>query len=614
MTPQQISAPTGDPQAEFLRSIGGQITPTFVAGLENFIKDQRVATSEIKEQVKSEMKAFSGNAGWTGWNRVFWRPFDGEKTMGGMGPINRYWLDHDALRMRSWQLMLESEIVQIGIQRYVMWLIGQGLKLKCEPDTFILKKNGINLDSQAFSKEAEAYWSLYAHNEISDSAGMETLHCKMYEAEINALAGGDCLFIINLDENNLPVVDLKDGAHVRTPLLGATAGIEPRNPNNGNRIRNGIEVDEKGQHVAFWIRKGTNNPNSITDMTNYERIVARDKTTGYIRAFMYYGLRYRRDDIRGIPLISVCMETTKQLELYKEATVTGAVERAKIAIVMQHEVAAKGGNPFDSILMNAAGGPYSDVPADSNGTAFQNIVAGTTSKQVINPEPGTKIVALEGKQEIHFGEFYDTNLTVIFAALGIPKEIALMLFGSNYSASRASIKDWEHTLIVKRVKNVSPAYRHIYDMFLLTQVLAGTINAPGYIEAVMNKETWVRLAYQKAKWVGDNPPNIDEKKEVEAARLKAGAGSSHLPLDTMENIANDLGLHGDYQHTLEEYQNVMKEADKLGIEKVEPARTTIEQFGEPGEDKPGKPGNKPVKTQDTETDPQTVPDKKKKTK
>ena len=110
-------------------------------------------SDQFREVLDSRIQAISGASNFsTGWNRVFWRPFDGEKNYGGIGPINRYWLDHDALRLRSWQLMLESEIVQIGIQRYVMWCIGAGLKLKCEPQVDILKKNGITLDAQKFSK------------------------------------------------------------------------------------------------------------------------------------------------------------------------------------------------------------------------------------------------------------------------------------------------------------------------------------------------------------------------------------------------------------------------------------------------------------------------------
>lgn len=581
-----------NPQEEYLASIGKG---------SHAVKDDIFDTPsaiDILTRLDSKIQAYSSNLGSTGWNRVFYRPFDGEKNLGGIGPINKYWLDHDSLRLRAWQLMLESEVVQIGVQRYVMWLIGGGLKLRAEPDAPTLKKFGINLDTQAFCEEVESLWKLYAWNEVSDNAGMETLHAKIYEAEINAIAGGDCLFIINISDDGLPVCEIKDGGHVRTPLFGTWSGIQTTNPKTGNVIRHGIEIDEKGQHVAFYVRKGNNYANTLADEMNYERIPARDESTGVIRAFMYYGLRYRLDDIRGIPLIAVCMETTKQLEMYKEATVTGAVEKAKIALVVEHELNATGTNPFDGILTKASGGMFADIPADSNGQTFQNQVAGTTGRTAINLAPGGKLVTIEGKQEIHFGEFYDTNLTVIFAALGIPKEVALMLFGSNYSASRASIKDWEHTLKVKRIKNVSPAYRHMYNIFLVTQVMQNSIKAPGYLQALFGqyqpaiKNTWVKLAYQNAKWLGDNPPNIDEKKEMDAIRLKLGEGSKHLPIITPEDAVEEAGGNGDWRHIAQQYQDDMEYADKIGIEKVEERGMTIEDFDSADEDEPGKPGTK----------------------
>jgi capsid protein len=575
-------------EQQYLKSIGGVTSPLTQPA-------ERDSAIEILQKLDAKIEAFTG-AGYGGWNRVFYRPFDGEKSLGGIGPINKYWLDHDALRLRSWQLMLESEIVQTGIQRYVMWLIGSGLRLRAEPDKETLAKYGIILDSQKFAKEVEALWKLYSFSEISDNAGMETLHAKFFEAEINAIAGGDCLFIVNIDDNGLPVAEIKDGVHVRTPMFAPSFnGIDVYNPETKNRIRNGIEIDDKGQHVAFFVRKGSNYATGVADWMNYERVPARDPKTGIIRAFMYYGLRYRLDDIRGIPLIAVCMETTKQLELYKEATVQGAVERAKIALVVEHELNGSGTNPFDSVLMKAAGGVNSDIPQDSNGNSFQNHVAGTTGKQAINLPTGAQIKSIEGKQEIHFGEFYDTNLSIIFAALGIPKEVALMLFGSNYSASRASIKDWEHTLIVKRIKNVSPAYRHIYNIFLATQIMQGAVSAPGYLQALLGaytpavKNIWVKLAYQKAMWKGDNPPNIDEYKEVMAARLKLGEGSKHLPGITMEQFVESINEHGDWRHIAQQYQDEMQYGDDIGIEKVEEKGMTIENFDADDEDEPSKP-------------------------
>lgn len=527
-------------------------------------------------------------------NRVFYRPFDGEKNVGGIGPINKYYLDHDALRLRSWQLLLESEIVQIGISRSVMWTIGAGLKLRCEPEIEVLQAEGIQLDKktfrQSFSRQMESRFKLFSKNRMSDFADMESLHAKAWEIEKNAIIGGDCLVLLSVVDG-IPKVELKDGAHVRTPIFSVGISGEIRNKDTGNRIRNGVEIDDRGQHVAFWVRKGHAIGANTIDYMNYERVPARDAKTGIIRAFLYYGLRYRLDDMRGIPLISVCMETTKQLEMYKEATVAGAVERAKFAFSIEHELGSIGTNPFQEQLANGFGNPLTDLPKDIGGQNLSDTFAATTNKQAVNLPVGASAKTLESKQEIHFSEFYETNLSIIFAALDIPKEVGLMMFGSNYSASRAAIKDWAHTLNVRRALKVSCFYQPVYELCMLAWVLQNKISAPGYLDAVIKKNVWVTTAYANAKWQGDNVPNIDEKKEVDAIRGMLGEGSRHMPLITLEDAMERLAGN-EFMETTEQYQEELQIGDDLGIEKVEMNKEVIEDFDDAAEDKPGKPGQK----------------------
>ena len=70
----------------------------------------------------------------TGFKPMFTVSYDGETDQGAMGPIKRYWLDHIALRARSWQSYLDSDITQGIINKYTVRIIGGGLKLQSEPD------------------------------------------------------------------------------------------------------------------------------------------------------------------------------------------------------------------------------------------------------------------------------------------------------------------------------------------------------------------------------------------------------------------------------------------------------------------------------------------------
>jgi len=349
------------------------------------------------------------------------------------------------------------------------------------------------------------------------------------------------------------------------------------------------------------VNKGNSINNTLVDYLQYERVPAKDEY-GNTRAFMYYGIRYRRDDLRGIPLISVCMETTKQLEQYKEATVQTAVERAKVAFTIEHELGAIGTNPFEGNLARGFGMPLSinsDIPVDINGQHLADTFAATTGKQAINMPVGAKVKNQGLTPDIKFKDFYDPMLAIVFAALEIPYEVAMMMFGSNYSASRAAIKDWEHTLEVRRQMRIQGPYQKVFDVFFLCSILTGELQAPGYLEAFQKKNRYVMIAYTTAKWMGDRVPNIDELKEVKATRELLGAGSEHMTLITIED-AIERHSGGEFDDVTTQYSEELDKGEELGLDRVEINKETLlTPDGDPLiEKKEVKPMAKPAKKKD----------------
>lgn len=106
---------------------------------------------------------YSGN----GYNRVYAMPFDGEKNLGELGPIRRYAMDYDALRLRSWQLYLESEVCQTVIKRFARWVVGKGLKLQAEPQKEVLATEKINIEPEDFNKVVEPRFRVFANSKIA---------------------------------------------------------------------------------------------------------------------------------------------------------------------------------------------------------------------------------------------------------------------------------------------------------------------------------------------------------------------------------------------------------------------------------------------------------------
>lgn len=490
--------------------------------------------------------------------------FDGEKNLGELGPIKEYFLAYDRLRVRSWQSLLESEISMFVIKKYLNWIVGNGLKVQSNPILQVLGGSKINLDGEAFNEVAETRFGVWASSPKSTYNGIRNLNHLAKEAYKNALVGGDCLVVLRFDGKWI-TVQLYDGCHVQSEQYGND--WMPRTLDNGNIEKNGIEMTPAGEHVRYTIR--------LQD-GSFRKIEA--KVAGMKMAFMVYGSDYRIDNSRGMPLLSVILETLKKLERYKEATIGSAEERQKIVYQIKHGVSSSGESPFMGKIAQAlnADGPSEQLPETVDGQKLADHVTATTSKQTINMPIDAELASLESKNELYFKDFYMVNIDLVCAAIGIPPEVALSKYNSNYSASRAAIKDWEHTIKVAREDFSSQFYQPIYDLFLHVNILSGYIQAPGYIQAFMQQDEIALTAYRSAKFVGPSVPHIDPKKEVDAIRAALGPMGAMLPLTSLENAVEALNT-GDSDSNMRQFAEEYKEGVRLGIIKEQ----------KPNEKKPG---------------------------
>lgn len=496
----------------------------------------------------------SGESGY--YSNVFSMPFNGEKNLGEIGPIRQYTLDHAALRLRSWQLFLESEICQTVFQNYALWVIGYGLKLQAEPQKKVLVSEKVTEPDEDFNNTTEARFKVYANSTIADYSGMDNLHEIANTAFINSIVAGDVLVVMRFI-NGAVTVQIIDAAHLGTPLNFRLNGNDYITE-GGNRVRHGIEINDRGQHVAYHVRKGGVG-------MDYDRIPARGAKTGVLMAFMVYGLKYRLDNVRGIPLITAVMETAKKMERYKEATIGSAEERQKIPFFIEHGVTSTGENPFIKNISKINGfGPGSDVPADEEGNLLANKVAASTNKTVVNLPNDSRINAIDSRNELHFKDFYTVNIDIVCATVGIPPNVAMGKYDSNFSASRAAIKGWEHKLLVTRKRFADQFYQNIYNFWLDTQILANKITAPGYLTVLAQQNAMALSAYRFARWVGANVPHIDPEKEVRAERLKLGGLGANLPLTNAE-AATEAVNGGDSDNNITQFARELDEADELNI-------------------------------------------------
>ncbi len=493
-------------------------------------------------------------------NTLFVYSFDGEKNLGEAGPIKDLRPNHQALSMRSWQAFLESEIAATVIGRFCTWMIGTGLKLQSEPPKIIFEEERIDLDVQKFSRSVEARFNLFRRSNLSSYSEMNNLDAIAKEAFKNAIVGGDVLTVLRYEEGRVSV-QLIDGHWVQSPFF--TAGNTPQLLSNGNTVLNGVERNDRGKHIAYHVR--------LANM-QYRRIPAVSAESGLQTTFMVYGLKYRLNSVRGIPLISQVIESLKKMERYKEATLGSAEERAKIPFFIEHGVASDGENPMVKQMARALNPDMSeDLPKDINANELADLVAASTNKTVYNMPRDSRMKAIDAKNELYFKDFFDVNVLHVCAAINIPVQVAMSMYEGNFSASRAALKDWENTLIVGRKDFSDQFYVPIYAFWLDILIRKGKINAPGYLKARMEKDYDVLEAYRTARYVGSSVPHIDPLKEVKAEREKLGTTGAHIPLTTAEASTERLD-QGEASANFEQFSQEIEQLEELGVEPVSTAQ------------------------------------------
>lgn len=519
----------------------------------------------IPDNVKSDsIKAYRG-ASEHNYTPIIRRNYTGEKNYGELGSAISYYMDYYILALRSWQAYIESDVAKMVIDNWVLWKIGKGLRLSSEPQLTVLASENVTVseaDAAEFSKIVESRFNLHAKSRFSSYNRLKSLNNLQKVVEKNSVIAGDCLVVQRYYDDGGVNVQVIDGMNVISPLAGD--GHYANAKKRGNTIELGIELNSRGGHVAYFVK--------ATDTFKVDRIPARGAATGRTVAYMVYGSEYRLGYSRGMPLIGVMLETIKKMDRYKEAAVGSAEERQKITFFIEHILGSDGENPMLQQMFNAPdltagdGNDKNTVKyAASNEDATKMAV--TTEKTVLNMPVGSTIKALASDNEMNVGAFMDSNVKYVCAAIGIPFEVAMQKYESNYSSSRMAVKSWEFRLRVEREDFAEQFCQPFYNFWLTMEILTGKVSAPGFIDNMGLANKMVILAYQNARFLGANVPHVDPQKEVKAELLKLGDNS--LPISTHRQVSENLG-DGEFSANISTYRAEVAENKDLVKDDTEP--------------------------------------------
>jgi capsid protein len=166
-------------------------------------------------------------------------------------------------------------------------------------------------------------------------------------------------------------------------------------------------------------------------------------------------------------------------------------------------------------------GPRQEIKITEPGTIYDNLL------------PGDHIQSFQtNRPNVNYSTFEQAVLSALAWTHGIPPEILMLKFGSNYSASRQANNEFEVYLSRQVKKNADDFCQQIYEQFVTQAVLTGQLNLPGFIGAYNDVSKWRMIsAWLSCAWIGLNRPAVDRQKEVSASQTALDNGLSTFDIE-----------------------------------------------------------------------------------
>lgn len=438
------------------------------------------------------------------------------------------------LRERSRSLYYNAPVATSAINRNLVHVIGSGLHASPK---IAWRRLGITKErADEIAADVKFKFNAWAESKDCDVTGQNNFYELQQIGMLTWLLGGEFFGLPAYIDNGHPIelcMRLVEGDLCCNPNgLSGSAGIDSKNEETGNRIRNGIEIDDQGRVVAYHFVKGYRD--QITQR-EWVRVPARGDATGNPNVLHVFNA-IRPTQYRGVPYLAPVIESIKQLTRYTEAEIMAAVINGLFSVFVTTE---DGQTPdlgaYISDINPDGGYPEGEYPGDDDELALGNgniafLKTGESVQVVDAKRPNSNFDGFMGAMAKHIG-----------AALNVPAELLLMQFTASYSASRGALLEAWNFFSLNREWFAADFCQPVYEMWLAEAVSKGLVDMPGFFA-----DEYTRAAWSGANWTGPAPGQLNPTVEVNAAVAKMNAG-----LSTGEREA--LAMNGsDYTENIEQ--------------------------------------------------------------
>ena len=387
---------------------------------------------------------------------------------------------------RSRQLYISSPLASAVIERMTSGIIGAGLEYQTPESSEFIEDNDLY---KALAKDINTSFKVASHFKKLDAqrklsfVQMQEIACR------NWLLSGDVFFVRKPGSFAWRCIE---SDRVQTPYYYAVSASLydcVTNPETGYKIIDGVEIDDDGRAVAYWITKDYIQTPILISMEEIERIPARDDEDMPLVLHVYKPLR--PDQYRGIPILSGIIETLHAVKNYTQAELQAAALQAAVFGFIQSE------NPtldeMDPMSMRDLDEP---IPTEEN----QDVLQLSTEypkpdsrifMDKLYPKPKTinagQIIHLSENEKIQFLQsthphqnykaFIDANHTDVAASVGIPEKALSCSYDGTYSSSRAAVLEANRLYKNMRKYFIDTFCRPVFEIFVYNHVKGRFDNA-----------------------------------------------------------------------------------------------------------------------------------------
>jgi lambda family phage portal protein len=458
------------------------------------------------------------------WMPYLWSP-DGE--------INMY---HDRITARARDLIRNDGWATAAVMRTVDNVIGPDFRPISKPDYRSLQamtgnKAFDHVWADEWGQQVEANWRAWAHDSgfYCDSERALTFPQMMQLAFRHQLIDGDSLSMVHWKPERVGYGRARYATALQ--ILDPDRLSNPQLKFDQQSMRGGVEVDEDGAAVAYWIRRAHQGDwFSAAKSVHWDRI---PRETDWGRPIIVHSYDHdRASQHRGIGFLTPVMQRFKMLTKYDGTELDAAIVNAFFAAYIQ--------SPFDGELVEEALAGSNKVSAYQQERSSYHKERGTRLGDVgmTHLYPGETLgFAAPNRPSSNFAAFESAMLRHFSAGTGLAaQQISQNWAEVNYSAYRSAMLEAWKTMHRRRAGFASGQAQPIYCAWLEESMEVDdypmpTGMVPDFIEA--------RAAYSRAKWMGPGRGLVDIVKERQGAALGIDLGLSSLEDECAESTGTD---------------------------------------------------------------------------